>query len=163
MNRYRCKTCNYFRVNVKKCPLWNEKHNGDERTEYGYWLDKRDELLPIVGCASHSSIQNERDKVLIKAREAIFHDHTGLAEIINKMLKLVEKYEWIERGEWGSYQYDERNVETLTKEICWCFEELRELGKTGLKQSGNRATEWILKIEKEIAELHQSKQEGGDE
>jgi hypothetical protein len=59
MNQYRCSTCENFSVYVDKCPLWREKRDGDEGIEYKYWVDIRDELLPIVGCASHSDFQKK--------------------------------------------------------------------------------------------------------
>jgi hypothetical protein len=51
MNQYRCETCKKW---MKDCPL-------PEGSKSSGFYDK---VLDIVGCASHSDCQSEREKVL---------------------------------------------------------------------------------------------------
>ena len=97
--------------------------------------------------------------ILRIAREAILLDHTGLAYSISKMIEVINGYDWIARGEWGSYDPSERTVETLQKEISSCFDELIKIGKFGLKNSGKRSFAWTNEIDSKIATARNTRHE----
>jgi len=76
MNPYRCETCSYHPLHGKilKCP-----YDGAGIDEQIYYTLKEEMRLPraaelftsIVGCASHSDFQSERDKVLDELEKRI--------------------------------------------------------------------------------------------
>lgn len=102
----------------------------------------------------------EPDIPILKiAREAILRDHTGLADTINKMIGVIRGYDWIARGEWGSYEYHEQTKETLQKEISYCFQEILKIGNRGLNESGNRSFAWVNEIETKISEARNKRYE----
>lgn len=94
-------------------------------------------------------------EILKLSREAILRDHTGLADTINNMIVVVKGYDWITRGEWGSYDYTEQTVETLQQEVSNCFRELLLIGNRGLNESGNRSFAWVEEIESKINALRE--------
>ena len=56
MNQYHCETCEHLHVTDKGMPPDCEKTN--------HWLTESDrKLMKEVGCASHSSIQSNQDKI----------------------------------------------------------------------------------------------------
>jgi len=89
MNPYRCETCSYHPLHGKilKCP-----YDGAGIDEQIYYTLKEEMRLPraaefftsIVGCASHSDFQSERDTVLellrLKYVEFLNHPCPELAD-----------------------------------------------------------------------------------
>lgn len=106
------------------------------------------------GLTKSEELSSNHLRIALKiARNALNRDKTGLASTIAQMLKIIEAYEWIPKGEWGSYIHSERTSKTLQKEIGNAFEELKKIGEGGLKQSGNLATTEIQKIDKTLVEF----------
>ena len=85
---------------------------------------------------------NEEERLRGIAKEAIRIDKTGLIKTINKMITFTKGYEWIPDDEWGPYDYTQRNIKTLQKEVGYLIKELEKVGKDGIKQSDEFAREY---------------------
>lgn len=99
------------------------------------------------------------DHAIQISREAILNDHTGLAETISEMQKVIKGYAWLkDYTDWGSYSYTERNEITLRNEITYCLNELEKIAKAGLNESGDKSREWVNTISDRLRQ--NTKQEG---
>ena len=76
---------------------------------------------------------------VLRLRDIINIDRTGLAAGLNHVRSIVKGYWWIPEGEWGSYDYTERTVETLRREVGFMIEGVITGADRYLKQSGRRA------------------------
>jgi hypothetical protein len=86
-----------------------------------------------------SLVLSEREKVAT-LKEAINIDRTGLAAALVDIRKIVRGWAWIAAGEWGSYEWQDRTVETLQREVGQAFGEIREIIERSLNASGKLAT-----------------------
>jgi hypothetical protein len=75
-----------------------------------------------------------------RVRGLIDRDRTGLAAGLSDVLLAIRAHSWLETDEWGSYAYDERTVETLRKEIRFCFDDVRTVATGALRASGALAS-----------------------
>jgi len=94
-----------------------------------------------------------KTNILKESRESILFDKSGLTATINLMQNVIKGYDWISKGEWGSYDVSQRTTKTLQLEIGWCFDELNKIATEGLKESGNRSREWINEIDLRIQNI----------
>ncbi len=102
----------------------------------------------------------ERERVFSIVRNVINTDASGLAAALNKIKTLAKGYDWIPDGEWGSYDYTQRNVGTLQKEVGYLLEEIEKISYEGLRDSGNRVIEHIKKTEESLRSQPERQQEG---
>jgi hypothetical protein len=98
--------------------------------------------------------QAAREKVLEEnmalIRDVILKDQSGLAEALAKVQTLAKRYDWIPAGEWGSYDYTQRTVETLQKECGYLLAEIERIAYEGLRDSGNRVIAHVRSCEKSL-------------
>jgi hypothetical protein len=77
---------------------------------------------------------------VVRLRDLIDRDRTGLAEGLAAVLRLAASWAWVGRpGEWGCYEQAERNLASLREEISRCLESIEETAYAALRQSGTRA------------------------
>lgn len=77
---------------------------------------------------------------LERAKDALNHDRTGLADALGAVLLEVEGRWWMRpEGNWASYSWEEHTADTLRKEIGWAFDAIGRHGRGGLKKSGDLA------------------------
>jgi hypothetical protein len=82
MNQYRCETCGYFLETILRCK------------RYKFHLPEESVCtLTRVGCASHSSYQSEREKVLdeLEKYTESFNYHLYPEEMLAKIEELRHK------------------------------------------------------------------------
>lgn len=107
--------------------------------------------------------QAAREKVLEEnrklIRDVISKDCSGLAEALAKIQTLVKGYDWIPVGEWGSYDYTQRTVETLQKECGYLFAEIEKIAYEGLRDSGNRVIEHVKFCDESLHHYKKLKEE----
>ena len=72
----------------------------------------------------------DAEAALVRAREALDLDRTGLAAALNRVLDELRGRYWMrheadggEAGSWGSYRYEEHTIATLRRDIGWAFEQ----------------------------------------
>jgi len=98
--------------------------------------------------------QAAREKVLGEnmalIRDVISKDQSGLAEALAKIRTLAKGYDWIPDGEWGSYDYTQRTVETLQKECGYLLAEIEKIAYEGLRDSGNRVIAHVQSCEESL-------------
>jgi hypothetical protein len=81
----------------------------------------------------------ELEAEVVRVRDLINVDRTGLAATLNHVRAIVSGYDWIPAGEWGSYPYNERHTTTLRDEVGNLLASVRSAIERGLRESGNRA------------------------
>jgi hypothetical protein len=98
---------------------------------------------------THAELERHREKVgehlrerlaaseaeVLRVRELINRDRTGLAEAIDKMVKEARSRLWVVDGR-GSYSWDD---DRYRREAGLALRAIIELGKKALRESGNRA------------------------
>jgi hypothetical protein len=97
------------------------------------------ELIRVLEELEASVVADKQE--IARLRTLLNRDHTGLAEGLAAVERLTNGYSWILDGEWGSYDYTQRTMETLRKEIGFCLDSIRETTVKYLKQSGKVAHE----------------------
>jgi hypothetical protein len=112
MNQYRCETCENVikhRGEITGCKLFDES-----TTTNCSYCGGNVSLFKIVGCASHSSHQSERDKVLTKIiTDFIIKNEIGSGETIYQCDHVVENaLEFIESlcDVVGYFDYDTKEL-----------------------------------------------------
>lgn len=88
-------------------------------------------------------------------RNVINTDKSGLASGLARVKQIAERYSWIPRNEWGDYDYNHRNVETLQKEVGWLIEEIVSVAEQSLKESGERVNVNVREVENALTEIWQ--------
>lgn len=97
-----------------------------------------DECVREAMTTLRARLDQERAEV-IRVRGLIDRDKTGLANGLAAVLRVVEGYRWLARGEWGVYEAKEHTQETLRKEFGWALDAIAEIVGRHLDQSGMRA------------------------
>jgi hypothetical protein len=123
---------------------------------------ERDDALDSL-----AALRSERDALaaalrsaeaaLVRAREALNHDRTGLAAAVNRIQTELRGRYWMrhekdggEAGSWGSYPYTQHTVDTLRREISWAFGAMATWAEKALNASGNLAGVEILAMEEPL-------------
>ena len=83
---------------------------------------------------------------IVRLKNLIDRDRTGLADALNAVRRVARGYYWIALGEWGSYELDERTGKTLRKEVGMCLEEIERVAVDALRESGRRAGAAFRKV-----------------
>jgi len=113
----------------------------------------------VCGAGITAIEQAAREKVLEEnlalIRDVISKDQSGLAEALAKIQSLAKGYDWIPAGEWGSYDYTQRTVETLQKECGYLLEEIEKIAYEGLRDSGNRVIAHVRSCEESLRHKEQ--------
>lgn len=124
------------------------------KAERQKWQAEHDKLIAVIdekiANARVTAAAQERERLATLCRNVINTDKTGLAEALNKISILAKGYDWIPNGEWGSYDYTQRTVETLQKEVGFLLSELEKISYEGLRDSGIRVNEHIKSFEESL-------------
>lgn len=88
---------------------------------------------------------------VIRVRGLINVDRTGLAAGLAEVRKLLQGYNWIPDGHWGSYSDEEQSEALLRKEVGYAFAAIEKVAKEALAESGRRADS-AFRPEKDTAE-----------
>jgi len=99
--------------------------------------------------------KEERERLASVCRKAIHKDKTGLAESLSKIRTLAKGYDWIPNDEWGDYDYTQRTIKTLQKEVGFLLGELEKISYEGLRDSGERVNEYIKSFEESLRNKEQ--------
>jgi hypothetical protein len=85
------------------------------------------------GLRDVANLENER------LRDVLHRDQTGLAKGLADVADILKCYDWILRGEWGSYEYQEQTAETMRSEASNLISECSAIAKKALDESGKLA------------------------
>jgi len=112
-------------------------------------IEVEDRLMEL-----EQQVKAERERVLDEKyqliRNVINIDQSGLAEALTKIRALAKGYDWIPNGEWGSYDYTKRTIETLQKECGFLLAEIEKISYEGLRDSGERVNKHIKSVEESL-------------
>ena len=78
--------------------------------------------------------QDQFDKEhFIEILEALHRDQTGLAAALNRVVDIVNGYDWLAEGGRGSHEYDD---DDYYQKIGRCFDAIRQEVELSLRESG---------------------------
>jgi len=125
------------------------ERDGDERP----WVDPQEDLARSYAEAAVVSPTPTDAEQIVQLRErvaqltaALDRDRTGLGAALNRIRQTTQAYAWIPAGEWGAYDYAQRDCATLRREIGQCLEEIYTTAVQALQASGVQATQTLLNL-----------------
>jgi hypothetical protein len=71
--------------------------------------------------------------IMIEVLEALHWDQTGITASLNRVLDIINGYDWLADGDRGSHTYDD---DSYYEEIGQCFDAIKEEIETSLHTSG---------------------------